>query len=1650
MRSQWLGVRGLIDPMTNLSNNRDVLSRLLLWVTLAIAAIALLAQLFTIAITLRAQSNQYSGFSDAHSQDVLRLSSALVEDVASLIPPIDWPSVVQRHGFTHIELLSILSSDNTFVYQAPEIPAKTVKPSGFSRWVNQPDAIVRHDIALNNGDTVTVTFRPNPDAYYATLWQSVKYQLLFLAISFLALLSLGWLAWQRLVRPQRRCQNQLTATFDALYRSAPLGIVQISDNNSITYVNQAMQQYAGFSGESVQLTEIVEMVHPDDREKIQDSWREYLKNRTAFDLAYRHRDMNGQYRWVKCSVVRVGEDSDTEGNHLVFISDISDQVELKNYSQRSSSFYQTLSEINSAILNSSDREALFSVVSQIFVQVGGFCVSAFAHDDGDGGTLRSLLIHAIDEGNLEVEELSGAVNKEDNWLGQISAAAITTNEIQVCNDCQDLTEVALSGHTTQFYSDVRSLISVPINCRGNTLAALVVASCDPNFFSLDIQDYVAKIGANISHALDNFAREHELQVALASAEQSEQRLATTLRSIGDAVLVTDKDGQVTLMNPAAEQLTGWSEEDAKGCNANRVLQLVQPDGALSDVSIIDEIIQQGSVVHSQCSDFLVDKSGQQLPVAKSGSPIRYSNTASVDGAVVVLRDQSEGYHAQAALRREETRYAALFETLPVGIFVFHAENKQFFINSELRRILRIKKSNVTIYDVEDLVHPADVFALRRYFEIAKNKGETVITDYYRYRCYDNSIIWAKMRLTPTVDEAGNVVSMVGGVLDVTAEREHFDQIQTLSTMYATLSRVNYLVVTAQSEVALLQDISETISQVPGFDQVTVYRLGRTDSDKHLTSGAIAMDPPDFEENLVLDMETMLRRSFLDFEQKSIVVNDCLSDTRLEEEVRDFCLRSDINAALALPVTKSGVLYGSILILSQQPDIFNSDVQELVEEISDVTSFALTKLANDEQKRQAEIELTRNEERLRLGLSVTKTGMFEINFRTDKVILDEVSRHLYGIQSAIGQCTIAQFYRKLPQPLKDIIEQATDELAGQGDHSDTFSIDERMRDDSGSYRWLRIYGAITAERTESGSPVRLLGFISDITDLKGQEDREYLAATVFAKSNESILILDENREILMANQAFIETYGYDVDEIMGETLEIFRSSRHSKDFYREIRDSLEQTGSWQGEWWRTYKGGEEHPALAVISAVKDSTGTITHHVLQEMDISDQKEAERRISNLAYHDSLTNLPNRSLLRDRVEQAIAVAEREDVSLALLFLDLDHFKNINDSLGHAVGDLLLQEVANRLLKSVRRSDTVGRLGGDEFMMLLPEANADDAAHVAQKALEECIQPYVLNNHNLAVTPSIGIAMFPRDGTDYDELLKKADTAMYRAKDEGRNGYRFFTPEMNQAVFQRMIMESSLRKAVDNQEFELHYQPKYNIDGKTLVGVEALLRWHQPSMGMVSPAQFIPVAEESGLIVEIGHWVLVEACRQIKVWQDSGLGQVKVSINFSTRQFSSRSIEESVFAVLEAEGLSGDCLEIEITESLLAQDMDYTLKSLNALKKYGIDISVDDFGTGYSSLSYLKRFPIDRLKIDQSFVRDLDRDADDRAIAEAVITMGHSLGIQVIAEGVENERQLAILSEMQCDEVQGYYLGRPMDVVEMTNTIRRALGAESDGRVAS
>lgn len=548
------------------------------------------------------------------------------------------------------------------------------------------------------------------------------------------------------------------------------------------------------------------------------------------------------------------------------------------------------------------------------------------------------------------------------------------------------------------------------------------------------------------------------------------------------------------------------------------------------------------------------------------------------------------------------------------------------------------------------------------------------------------------------------------------------------------------------------------------------------------------------------------------------------------------------------------------------------------------------------------------------------------------------------------------------------------------------------------------------------------------------------ATVFTNAREGMVITDASAQIIAVNPAFTEITGYPLEQIAGATPAVLSSGRQDEHYYQKMWSALKERGQWQGEIWNRRRSGDIYPEWLSIAAVRDSEGETTHYIGIFSDVTERKEAEARIHHLAHHDALTGLPNRLLLQDRLGQAIREARRKGSQVGILFMDLDRFKWINDTLGHDAGDHLLRTITRRCLDVLRESDTLARLGGDEFVAILPGLQqAQDAGLVARKLLAAITQPCMLGNYELSVTCSIGIAVFPGDGTTDSLLLRNADAAMYRAKSEGRNGFQFYSTDMNTARLGELLLEHQLRGALERQELCLFYQPKVDARDGTLRSCEALLRWRHAEEGLLTPDRFLPAAEESGLIVPIGEWVIREACRQVRSWLDAGRQPVRVAVNLSGQQFAHQNIVQLVRDALQEYRLPPQLLELELTETILMRDIERTLVILGELCSLGVSLAIDDFGTGYSSLAYLRQFQVHTLKIDRSFVNDIQEGANDAKIASAVIGLAHSLGLRVVAEGVETPLQQAFLANHACDYLQGYLFGKPEPADRFSERLQRS-----------
>jgi diguanylate cyclase (GGDEF)-like protein/PAS domain S-box-containing protein len=569
----------------------------------------------------------------------------------------------------------------------------------------------------------------------------------------------------------------------------------------------------------------------------------------------------------------------------------------------------------------------------------------------------------------------------------------------------------------------------------------------------------------------------------------------------------------------------------------------------------------------------------------------------------------------------------------------------------------------------------------------------------------------------------------------------------------------------------------------------------------------------------------------------------------------------------------------------------------------------------------------------------------------------------------------------------------------------------------------------------GKLTHYIGIQNDVTKQEEAEAELQLAASVFDNAAEGIIISDTKHRIIRVNRAFTDITGYSAKEITGKTPRVLRSHLHDAPFYEQMASTLKYEGQWGGEIWNRRKNGEVFPIWQNISPIKNDKGEITQYISIFSDISEQKISEKRIQYLHHYDVLTSLPNRALFKERCGNAINRARSENRKVALLVLDLDQFKHINDSFGHPAGDRLLQLVATRLEKLVREGDTLARLGGDEFAILAESIrHSQDAFNISHKLLDSFVEPVRISDREYRLTASVGVSLFPDDGEDVTVLIRNADTAMGKAKEQGRNNVQFYTQELTESALQRVTLGNELQRALEQDELALFYQPQYSLKTGKMVGAEALIRWQHPKQGMIPPDQFIPLAEDNGLIIPMGEWVLRKACQQMRAWLDMGRSMERISVNVSGQQVQRGELVSCVERVLRETGLEPSHLELELTESFIMQQTDKVIDTLNGLNQLGVIMSIDDFGTGYSSLSYLKQLPVHKLKIDRSFVRDIPGNANDEVITRSVLALGQSLQLKVIAEGVETKEQQAFLRELNCDEVQGYLYSRPVPSEEFVN----------------
>ncbi len=754
------------------------------------------------------------------------------------------------------------------------------------------------------------------------------------------------------------------------------------------------------------------------------------------------------------------------------------------------------------------------------------------------------------------------------------------------------------------------------------------------------------------------------------------------------------------------------------------------------------------------------------------------------------------------------------------------------------------------------------------------------------------------------------------------------------------------------------------------------------------------------------------------------------------------------ALLAMRFLHLGACLGAGLILAlvvyswlANPAMVLEDAQWLHSVLPNVLGFAAVNAILGLMIATVISQRDRNERRLRESESEQRARAEELQTMLDAVPAAVVLTPSPHMQDLIGNRKARELMR-IPEGMSMFVEERWWEASGRHfeRHGQTVAMTsmplqralggETINNDQivacyedGSRRHLLVNAVPLLDG--AGAVRGALAVLADVSELTQAQQQLKLADEALEHSGEALMIIDRDNRVMRVNRAFGRITGFSEAEVLGRDAGQVAGVPLDAEKRAQIRQALNDKGVWEGELNNRRANGQIYPAWYTISCVGNGDGEASHFISLFSDITERKHAESRMKHLAEHDFLTGLPNRVLFNDRVGQAIAVAQRAGSRFALMFLDLDRFKNINDTLGHNVGDQLLVQLAGRLRSCLRAGDTICRQGGDEFVVLLPGADSDKAArHLAQKLLDVIDRPFLLEGHELSVSASIGVVLYPHDGQDLDTLMKHADVAMYHAKSSGRHNFQFFTADLNARTAEALRLEFGLKRALERRELVLHFQPQVQVSDLRMVGFEALLRW--PVEGsFVSPADFIPVAEDSGLIVPIGEWVLEESCRQLSLMPAGH--ELTIAVNVSALQFRQKDFVEMVGRVLSAYGVAPSRLELEVTESVVMHDVEDVIEKMKQLKALGVGIAIDDFGKGYSSLTYLKRFPITKLKIDQAFIRDCTHDPEDASIVQAIISLANSLGLEMIAEGVETPEQLEFLRRNRCEMAQGYLLGRPM-----------------------
>ncbi len=1333
------------------------------------------------------------------------------------------------------------------------------------------------------------------------------------------------------------------------------------------------------------------------------------------------------------------------------IRDISVRKRAEARIQRLNRLYAALSQTNEAIVRIKDRDELFRAVCRIAVEMGG---------------LRMAWVGLIDEAGGEVVP-AAAAGASEHWFARIRPfrlrgsrrapveIALGEDRAYFCNDV--LSELALAPIREALREEgFLAAASLPLRHGGRVVGALTLFAGEKDYFDETLTNLVAEMAADLSFALENFTKQAHLRKLSLAVEHSRA-----------GVLITDAQGVIEYVNPALTEASGYAADELIG----RTPSIFKSGNTPRDLyERLWATIRSGATWRGELQNRT--KRGELIWEEEVISPVRDERGA-ITHFVAVREDVTESREAERRLWKLNRRLLLLSQCNDA---LLHASDERALLKRICEIIVdtggyRMAWVGVAVDDEAKTVRPvASVGIEEGYLEsLALTWSEAdprggpchaaicglrvaVVNDiaadpdfaYWREAGLARGLrsaaaiplgghtglrgalcvystepgAFSDEEIALLAELAGNLTYGLAALQAAAGQRE-------LNRSLRMLSLCNEALVRATDESGLLTSLCETIVKEGGYRMAWV-GFAEHDEAKTVRLAAHAGADREFIESLrVTWADDEHGRGALGSAIRTgmpVAVNDILKDPRTvpwRERARAF----GFGSVIGLPLRRAGEAFGVLGVYASTTGAFPETEAALLAELADDLAYGIVALRTAAEQ-----------------AALHESANVGITFVRDRTILrcNPAFARLLGYEPAqlIGQPTRVVFASD--EEHESFGREGYTRLREGGVHS----ADVKHRRADGTTLWVNVtMSAVEPRDLAKGAVV----VVQDIDRRKRAERALRLTNSAVESSANGIMITDfgaPDNPITYVNPAFERITGYPAAEAVGRNARFLLGEDTGQIGVAEVRAAIRERRECATVLRNYRKDGSLFWNELAVSPVRDADGNVSHFVGVINDITERKRYEEELERQASYDALTGLANRNLARDRVGQAIAYAARSNRAVALLFLDLDRFKRINDSLGHAFGDDLLRAVAERVRRCVRENDTVARLGGDEFVIVLSDmARPEDAAMVARKILLAVAQPLALAGREVSVSASIGVSLYPKDGADYDTLLRNADVAMYQAKETGRDRYRFYTEDMNARALERLDLEAALRRALDRGELLLHYQPLLALAGEAVSDVEALVRWRAGDRGLVSPGEFIPLAEETGLIVPIGKWVLREACRQAKAWADAGFSGLRVAVNLSARQFRERGLAQVVRGALEEAALPPALLKLEITESTVMHNAEEAAAILAELKALGVGIAVDDFGTGYSSLAYLRRFPLDQLKIDRSFVRDAVREAEAAAIVQGILGLAKNLRLETVAEGVETVEQLEFLKAAGCDKIQGYLFSPALPAEQLAALLRRHRG---------